>query len=131
MDNQKTPRSAIRPDRLASPYWSGHQYSAHPHDCSNALSDTDFRYRMQDGFERVASLMTPKGHLVILIGDGRKNGVFSPMHSTLIHVDLLPLEVVLIKEGDHERRVRHVQYGPTPFILTLHQYVLIFQGPIR
>jgi len=86
---------------------------------------------MQHGFERLASLVAPKGHLVILIGDGRKNGVFYPMHSKLIQFGLLPLEAVLIKEGDHERRARHFQYGPTPFIPTLHEYVLIFNGASR
>ena len=86
---------------------------------------------MQDGFERLASLMNLNGHLVTLIGDGRTNGVCSPMHSTRIHVDLLPLDAVLINEGDPERRARHVQSGPTPVILTLHHFVRIFQGPRR
>lgn len=113
------------------PYWPGHQYTDHPNDFSNAKTETDFLHRMKAGFERLASLMTPKGHLVILIGDGRKNGVFYPMHSQLIQFGLLPLEAVLIKEGDHERRARHFQYGPTPFIPTLHEYVLIFTGATR
>lgn len=68
---------------------------------------------------------------MILIGDGCKNGVYYPMHSKLIHFDLLPLDAVLIKEGDHERRACHVQYGPTPFIPTVHEYVLIFKGETR
>lgn len=113
------------------PYWPGHQYTNHPNDFSNAKTEADFLHRMKDGFERLASLLTPKGHLVILIGDGRKNGVFYPMHSQLIQLGLLPLEAVLIKEGDHERRARHFQYGPTPFIPTLHEYVLIFTGATR
>jgi len=113
------------------PYWPGHHYTNHPNDFSNAKTEEDFLSRMQHGFERLASLLTPKGHLVLLIGDGRKNGVFYPMHSQLIHFDLLPLDAVLIKEGDHERRARHFQYGPTLFIPTLHEYVLIFRGPTR
>lgn len=113
------------------PYWPGHRYTDHPNDFSNAKTEEDFLCRMQHGFERLASLMTPKSHLVILIGDGRKNGVFYPMHSKLIQFGLLPLEAVLIKEGDHERRARHFQYGPTPFIPTLHEYVLIFRGLTR
>ena len=110
------------------PYWPGHQYTDHPNDFSHAKTEEDFLGRMQHGFERLASLVAPKGHLVILIGDGRKNGVFYPMHSKLIQFGLLSLEAVLIKEGDHERRARHFQYGPTPFIPTLHEYVLIFRG---
>lgn len=113
------------------PYWPGHHYTDHPNDFSNAKTEADFLHRMKNGFERLASLVTPKGHLVILIGDGRKNGVFYPMHSKLIQFGLLPLEAALIKEGDHERRARHFQYGPTPFIPTLHEYVLIFKGPTR
>ena len=110
------------------PYWPGHHYTHHPNDFSNAKTEEDFLCRMKHGFERLARLLTPTGHLVVLIGDGRKNGIFYPMHSKLIRFDLLPLEAVLIKEGDHERRARHFQYGPTPFIPTLHEYVLIFNG---
>ena len=113
------------------PYWPGYHYTNHPNDFSNAKTNTDFLRRMKEGFERLASLMTPKSHLVILIGDGRKNGVFYPMHSAIMQWGLLPLHAVLIKEGDHERRARHFQYGPTPFIPTLHEYVLIFTGGTR
>jgi len=126
--------SSPLPDRLFDlifwhpPYWPGHRYTDHPNDFSRAKTEEDFLCRMKMGFERLASLMTPTGHLVLLIGDGRKNGVFYPMHSNFIHFDLLPLEAVLIKAGDHERRARHFQYGPTPFIPTLHEYVLIFTG---
>ena len=38
------------------------------------------------------------------------------------------LGVTLIKLGDHERRANHYRYGPTKFIPTLHEYVLIFKG---
>ena len=67
------------------------------------------------------SLLTPKGHLVMRIGDGRKNEVFYPVQSALIQWGLLPLDAVLIKEGDYARRARHFQYGPAPFIPTLHE----------
>ena len=40
---------------------------------THAKTEEDFLGRMQHGFERLASLVAPKGHLVILIGDGRKN----------------------------------------------------------
>ena len=113
------------------PYWPGHQYTAHPNDFSKAKNEAEFLRRMKEGFERLAGLLAPKGHLVMLIGDGRKNGVFYPVHSAIIQWGLLPLEVVLIKEGDHERRARRFQYGPTPFIPTLHEYVLIFRGTRR
>jgi hypothetical protein len=113
------------------PYWPGYQYTNHPNDFSKAKNEADFLQRMKQGYERLAGLLTPKGHLVILIGDGRKNGVFYPVHSAIIQWGLLPLEAVLIKEGDHERRARYFQYGPTPFIPTLHEYVLIFRGTSR
>ena len=111
------------------PYWPGHQYTDHPNDFSHAKNEADFLQRMKAGFQRLTTLLTPKGHLVMLIGDGRKNGVFYPVHSAIIQWGLLPLDAVLIKEGDHARRSRHFQYGPTPFIPTLHEYVLIFKGP--
>ncbi len=110
------------------PYWPGFRYSQHPNDFSRADHWQDYLERMQEGFRRLKGLLSQNGHLVILIGDGRKNGVFFPIHSEIIHWDLLPLEAILIKEGDHERRAKHFRYGPTAFIPTLHEYVLIFKG---
>lgn len=110
------------------PYWPGHQYSNHPNDFSQAKNQQDFLQRIQEGLQRLRTLLTPTGHLVMLIGDGRKNGVFYPVHSAILQWNILPVETILIKAGDHERRARHFQYGPTRFIPTLHEYVLIFKG---
>ena len=121
------------PDRLFDlvfwhpPYWPGCRYSEHPNDFSTAKTITDFLDRFQAGFQRLAELLTPTGHLVVLIGDGRKSGTFYPIHSEVIRWGVLPLEAILIKEGDHARRARHFRYGPTRFIPTLHEYVLIFK----
>jgi predicted DNA-binding protein (UPF0251 family) len=109
------------------PYWPGFRYSDHPNDFSNSEGPVDYTERMREGFTRLREILTPHGHLVILIGDGRKNGVFYPIHADIIGWDLLPLEAILIKEGDHERRARHFKYGPTLFIPTLHEYVVVFK----
>jgi hypothetical protein len=110
------------------PYWPGFRYSDHPHDFSTARKVTDFLERLREGFRRLCDRLADRGHLVVLIGDGRKNGVFYPIHSEIIQWGLLPLEAVLIKDGEHNRQARHFRYGPTPFIPTLHEYVLIFNG---
>jgi hypothetical protein len=110
------------------PYWPGKPYSLHPNDFSNAKTYADYLERLREGFTRLLTMVEPTGHLVILIGDGRKNGRFFPVHSQLIAWTLLPLEAVLIKDGLHERRARHFRYGPTRFIPTLHEYVLLFKG---
>ncbi len=110
------------------PYWPGFQYSRHPNDFSNADGFEDFKERVKCGFARLRKILHPEGHIVTMIGDGRKNGIFYPIHSEIISWNLLPLEAVLIKEGDHERQARHFKYGPTAFIPTLHEYVLIFKG---
>ncbi|MGE0471005.1 MAG: hypothetical protein AB7L09_26495 [Nitrospira sp.] len=110
------------------PYWPGHRCSDHPNDFSQATNMQDFLLRMQEGVQRLKTCLAPNGHLVMLIGDGRKNGVFYPVHSAVLQWNLLPVETILIKAGDHERRARHFQYGPTRFIPTLHEYVLIFKG---
>ena len=110
------------------PYWPGHRYSDHPNDFSQATNQQDFLQRMQEGLQRLKTCLAPKGHLVMLIGDGRKNGVFYSVHSAILQWNILPVETILIKAGDHERRARHFQYGPTRFIPTLHEYVLIFKG---
>ncbi len=110
------------------PYWPGHRYSTHPNDLSNAHGFDDFEARLRAGFERLREVVTPTGRVVILIGDGRKNGVFYPIHSDLIRWDVLPLDAVLIKDGQHERHAQHFRYGPARFIPTLHEYVLIFKG---
>ena len=58
-----------------------------------------------------------------------QEGVCYPVQSALIQWGLLPLDAVLIEEGDHARRARPCQYGPTRSIPTLHDYGLIFTGP--
>ena len=124
--------SGVLPDRQFDlvfwhpPYWPGFQYSDHPNDLSTAPTITEYLDRLQAGFRRLVSVMAPQGRLVMLIGDGRKSGVFYSIHTEVIHWRVLPLEAILIKEGDHARRARHFRYGPTPFIPTLHEYVLIF-----
>lgn len=110
------------------PYWPGHQYSDHPNDFSNAKGCRDFLDRIRTGITRLKDLLAPAGHLAILIGDGRKQGIFYPIHSEIIQWNLLPLETVLIKAGDHERRARYFRYGPSRFIPTLHEYLLIFKS---
>ena len=125
--------SGALPDRLFDlvfwhpPYWPGFRYSEHPNDLSAARTITDYLDRFQAGFQRLAGLLTPTGRLVILIGDGRKSGTFYSIHNDVIRWGVLPLEAILIKEGDHARRARHFRYGPTRFIPTLHEYVLIFK----
>jgi hypothetical protein len=109
------------------PYWPGFRYSDHPNDLSTATNMTDYLDRLRTGLSRLQSLLTPGGHLVMLIGDGRKSGVFYPIHTDVIQWRVLLLEAILIKEGDHARRARHFRYGPTQFIPTLHEYVLIFK----
>lgn len=109
------------------PYWPGFRYSDHPNDFSTATTMADYLDRLRTGFARVQTLLNPHGHLILLIGDGRKSGVFYPIHTEVIQWQLLPLEIILIKEGDHARRARHFRYGPTRFIPTLHEYVLIFK----
>ena len=124
--------SGVLPDRRFElvfwhpPYWPGFQYSDHPNDLSTATTITEYLDRLQAGFGRLLSVLAPEGRLVMLIGDGRKSGIFYPIHSEVIQWGVLPLEAILIKEGDHARRARHFRYGPTPFIPTLHEYVLIF-----
>ncbi len=112
------------------PYWPGHQYSDHPNDVSNADDFEDFEARLRTGFERLREVVAPTGRLVILIGDGRKNGVFYPIHSDLIRWGVLPLDAVLIKDGQHERHAQHFRYGPAKFIPTLHEYILVFKGGV-
>jgi DNA-binding CsgD family transcriptional regulator len=109
------------------PYWPGFRYSHHPNDLSSAKNPADFLERLRTGFERLRPLVAANGHLVIQIGDGRKNGAFYPIHSEIIGWGLMPLHAVLIKDGAHERQAQHFRYGPAKFIPTLHEYVLIFK----
>lgn len=109
------------------PYWPGHQYSTHPNDLSSAKNIKQFLLALHAAFTRLIDCLAPMGHLALLIGDGRKQGKFYPIHNEIIQWNLLRLEVVLIKEGDHQRRAQFFRYGPTPFIPTLHEYLLIFQ----
>lgn len=109
------------------PYWPGFQYSNLPNDLSNTKGIKEYLGKMHKGFSRLRDILPSEGRLVILIGDGRKDGVFYPIHSNLIEWGLLPLQSILIKDSDHERRAIHFRYGNKPFIPMLHEYVLIFQ----
>lgn len=109
------------------PYWPGHRYSSHPNDFSTAKTYAEYLERLREGLRRLQGLLSPSGHLVLVIGDGRRNGVFYPIHADILRWNLLPLDTMLIKEGDHHRRARHYRYGPTAFIPTLHEYVLVFK----
>ena len=109
------------------PYWPGQRYSKHPNDFSSLKSVNEYLTALHAGFTKLITCVSEKGHLVVLIGDGRKQGVFYPVHSQIIQWGLLPLEAVLVKEGDHNRRAQFYKYGPSPFIPTLHEYVLIFK----
>jgi len=113
------------------PYWPGFRYSDHPNDLSTARNYLDFLDRLHEGFRRLADRLTPKGHFAVLIGDGRKCGVYYPVHNEILQWNLLPLTTILIKAGDHHRRAQHFRYGPTPFIPTLHEYVLIFKAEVE
>lgn len=109
------------------PYWPGFRYSDHPNDFSTATTYAEFLERLLAGLQRLCTVLAPQGHLAVLIGDGRKQGIFYPIHADLIANSPLKLEAMLIKDGEHPRRARHFRYGPTRFIPTLHEYVLIFK----
>ncbi len=109
------------------PYWPGHRYSTHPNDFSSAKNIKQYLLALHAGFTRLMDCLVPGGHLALFIGDGRKQGTFYPIHTDIIQWQLLRLDAVLVKEGDHQRRAQFFRYGPTPFIPTLHEYLLIFQ----
>ncbi len=93
------------------PYWPGHRYTPHPNDFSNAKNQAEYLERMRAGFTRLQTVLAAERHLAVLIGDGRKNGVFYPVHAAML-----------------QWQARHFKYGPTRFIPTFHEYVLIFKG---
>jgi hypothetical protein len=80
---------------------------------------------VRDPGEVMRSVIAPERHLVVLIEDGRKQGIFSPIYGELIHRGPLQREAILIKDGEHQRQARHDRYGPTRCIPTLHEDVLI------
>ena len=110
------------------PYWPGHRYSDHPNDLSTLKKYRDYNTALHTGMTRLCGCLSSNGYFVIYIGDGRKQGIYYPIHSEIIQWKILPLEANLIKFGDHERRANYYRYGPTKFIPTLHEYVLIFKG---
>ncbi|MGD9853260.1 MAG: hypothetical protein AB7T38_18595 [Nitrospirales bacterium] len=108
------------------PYWPGKPYSEHPNDFSTLKSWSAYLTAVQAGMTRLCDCLSSQGHLAILIGDGRRQGRFYPIHSHIIEWQVLPLEAVLVKTGDHERRANYYRYGPTKFIPTRHEYLLLF-----
>jgi len=108
------------------PYHDAVDYDVpHPNNLSRCSSLADYLEKLKFCMARLLKHLTRQGHLCILCGDVRKEGIIQPIHSAIISFNLVALKAILIKKI--EGRSRYFDYGNAPFIPILHEYVLIFQ----
>jgi AraC-like DNA-binding protein len=109
------------------PYHDAVDYDIpHPNNLSRCPSLADYLNKLKLCMSRLLNHLIREGHLCILCGDVRKQGIIQPIHSAIISFELAALEAVLIKKI--EGRSRYFDYGNAPFIPILHEYVLIFSN---
>lgn len=105
------------------PYGPMIRYSDHARDIST-LPTPEFRRVLGLGAQRLYDLLLPGGHLVILIGVYRKDGVIHRFHCDLMAWKE-PTEPELIKLQHNCTSDRQEYSGR--FIPILHEYVLIWR----
>ncbi len=71
------------------PYWNMVRYSDDIRCLSNASSVRSWEMRMRHVIRNCASVMSPRGHMAILIGDGKHNGRYLALPFRVLHAAAL------------------------------------------
>ena len=107
-------------------------YGDDPRDLGNIESYDEFVSELVQIFSGVSRLVTPGGHLAIVVGDFRHGSEFIPFHADLARdlpaASTWGLQAVNVLAQNHKRLF---PYGyPYAYVPNLHhQYVLIFRKP--
>jgi hypothetical protein len=108
------------------PYWGMLKFSQDARDLSNAATLQDFLAQLSAIMNRLASLLTKQGRMIIYVGNWRKDGRYYPLGALLESLFLNELKDELIKI-QRNTRSKHWLYGHK-FIPIMHEKVLIFGG---
>ena len=101
----------------------------HPDDLSHCKDDNDFHEKMHLVMLNQRAATLPGGYYGTIIGDWRRNGVYTSYQSEII--SRLPsdeLAAVLIK-AQHNTMSEGRRYASMRLPLLTHEYILLFQKP--
>ncbi len=111
------------------PYWNIIQYTEHPGDLSGFKKYANFRAALEQCLKKCAAALLPNGRLVVLVGDVRRRGVYTPIiHDVLnLNGELGDLQSVIIK-AQHRCRSDGYAYGrKLENVPIKHEYCLVFR----
>lgn len=115
------------------PYASVHKYSGemwgntpHPDDLSRCVDYTDFLTKMATSMLNIYDALKAGGRFSILIGDLRKDGVYTSIQADLLKFAPGTLDGIIIK-AQHNCRSDRKTYGNAAFTPINHEYLLNFR----
>jgi len=109
------------------PYWNIVRYSEHPDDLSNVDDYSTFRRRLRLCLTRCAAALLPGGRLVVLVGDVRRQGTYTPIVRDVLSMDELGQLRSIIIKIQHRCRSGQKNYAPMQDVPIRHEYCVIFQ----
>jgi len=112
------------------PYWNIIRYSNNnPNDLSNCESYAAFRKLLMVCLKRCYEALKRGGRLVVLIGDVRRSGKYTPIVKDVLNFPMGEIRSVIIKVQHHCSSDRK-RYGKMEDVPIRHEYCVIFKKPI-
>ena len=111
------------------PYMSIIRYSSDERDLSNSSDVQDFMKKLGSVVSRMSEYLSENGHLVVLLGNVRKNGSYYPLPAyleTIFHKELRE-ELIKIQHNVNSDGIEY-QWSKGIFIPIMHEKVLVFAG---
>jgi hypothetical protein len=114
------------------PYWNIIRYSDDPADLSTVETYEEFRNQLAVCLRRCAAALLPGGRLVVLVGDVRRRGRYTPIVRDVLRLEkhLGELRSVIIK-AQHHCRSDGVEYSSMEDVPIRHEYCVVFKKPGR
>jgi hypothetical protein len=112
---------------LHPPYFRTIVYSDDPRDLSNCVTIGEFNRKLSEIVSRLSEYLSEDGHMVVLMGNMRKQGSYYPLGAYLEVTYREELKEELIKL-QHNTSSSYKQYSSDSFIPIAHEKVLVFAG---
>ena len=112
------------------PYWDVKRYSHHPDDLSRCATEDEFLNKLHVLLLNQREATRPGGHYVTLIGDRRKDGLYSSYQADCVtRMPRDELKSVVIK-AQHNVSSRANTYA-LKYPLVMHEYLLVWKRAER
>lgn len=109
--------------------YSGSQWGTQPHpdDLSHCIDDNDFNEKMQIALLNQRSATKNGGYYGTIIGDWRRNGIYSSYQAECIARMPADELVAVIIKAQHNTMSERKTYGKLKLPFILHEYILLWQ----